>query len=277
MSKLSECPVCRENTKRRWLPDFEAVGCECCGLVYKNDLGTTEELYDYYRYEYWNERTLDAERLHNRCVRLCSVVVQFSDGKPVQKHLDVGSSRGWLLDIINSIYDNEMYGVELCEYAREQCDDDIVLYETIDKVPRYPKFDLITMSHVLEHLPEPMPMLYSIWGRLRHDGIFVCEVPNFPGEPTALPPTEKSSHVLGFSQNSLRFCLEKAGFHVREIQTALPLDCPWGKRPPSYLTAICTAKRKSVVEDKRIFAQYDQETGSLGAYPIGLAADSKAK
>lgn len=276
MTTDSLCPICEETTPRKSIADWDAIGCERCGTIYKPDLGTTEELYDFYRHEYYDRRNWDLQRVQNRSVRFCTIIGQFIH-RPIEKHLDIGSANGLLLDAVRLIWENESYGVELCERARADCHPDIISWETIDQA--HGRFDLITLSHVLEHLPEPMDMLRHIHRLLRkRDGHLVLEVPNFCGEPTALPPTEASSHVLGFSQYSLQFALEKAGFFVREIQTALPLDAPWGHRTASYLTAICTAKPMSKIVNavQRSYVQLDVVLNKMGVCPMDLATQTRA-
>jgi 2-polyprenyl-3-methyl-5-hydroxy-6-metoxy-1,4-benzoquinol methylase len=41
------------------------------------------------------------------------------------------------------------------------------------------KFNLITILHVLEHIPEPTALLEQLHPKLTIDGILVVQVPNF--------------------------------------------------------------------------------------------------
>jgi len=271
MNQLPICPVCEEHTERKYLPHWEAVGCSACGLLYKPDMSTTEELYNYYRYEYLDHRTPGPDRIQNRAIRLASIIGQFFIKSP-ERHLDIGSAQGELLEAVHCIWGTERVGVELCKRSVANYDPEIKVYETVDKVKG--KFDLITMSHVLEHLPEPMKMLRDIHKVLRkRDGHLIIEVPNVCGEPTALPPTKMSSHVLGFSQPSLHTALVYAGFYVREIQTALPLGFIWGKRPPAYLTAVATIKPMGEIKNvaERNYVQLDDVLMKMGVVPMQAA------
>jgi SAM-dependent methyltransferase len=248
--KILSCPVCADDKHQRNVLGFDARGCGVCGLIYKSEMRTTEELYNYYRYEYYAKHIVDYRRLRNRSIRLCCVIAQFLQ-RPVQRHLDVGSAEGLLSNAVHTIWGNASFGVELCKEARAQCKGLQQIWETVDDIPQdIESFDLITMSHVLEHISEPMHILTKIRHLLnKKNGHLVLEVPNFSGEPTALPPNSVTSHVLGFTQTSLKWCLNKAGFYIREIQTALPLLSRWGEKAPIYLTAICTAEPMDEIDN----------------------------
>jgi SAM-dependent methyltransferase len=78
-------------------------------------------------------------------------------------------------------------------------------------------FDLVTLSHVLEHLPDPVRALRACRRLLRPGGTLWVETPNLDclGHRRlgrvwgALEPPR---HLVLFTQGSLRTCLERAGF-----------------------------------------------------------------
>ena len=90
-------------------------------------------------------------------------------------------------------------------------------------------FDIIALSHVLEHLLEPVRVLELLRTRLRADGVLYVEVPNivpemltrYPDHPWA--PRYDEPHVTFFSTESLKHVLERAGFDVVSCETAGPL------------------------------------------------------
>ncbi len=84
-------------------------------------------------------------------------------------------------------------------------------------------FDVITMWHVLEHLPRPVPVLAELKKLLNPGGVLVISVPNygswqsqfFKGRWFHLDPPR---HLLQFEADTLRDCLHRAGFQQdREV------------------------------------------------------------
>lgn len=90
-------------------------------------------------------------------------------------------------------------------------------------------FDVIVLSHVIEHLQEPVPLLGSIHRALKPTGIFIMATPNFDSlleslkdlygrlrydraRSYFLTPFTSPYHVLGFNVTSARHILEKTGF-----------------------------------------------------------------
>lgn len=89
-------------------------------------------------------------------------------------------------------------------------------------------FDIVTMHHVLEHIPSPVEFLKNeVRPILKDDGLLVIEVPNFGSfeakinreEWEDLKPWE---HLNQFTPETLRLCLEKAGFRVIKTTTYSP-------------------------------------------------------
>lgn len=91
------------------------------------------------------------------------------------------------------------------------------------------EFDIIALSHVLEHLLEPVRVLELLRARLAPDGVLYIEVPNIPPEmldrypdhPWA--PRYDEPHITFFSTDALTRILERAGFDVVSCETAGPL------------------------------------------------------
>lgn len=72
-------------------------------------------------------------------------------------------------------------------------------------------FNLITMVHVLEHVPDPIGFLCALSEKLRPDGLLMIEVPNFLRNPFDLLIADHCTH---YTVESLRTVVEKAGFEV---------------------------------------------------------------
>jgi hypothetical protein len=82
------------------------------------------------------------------------------------------------------------------------------LYKDISQLePR--AFDLVVMSHVLEHMNHPVEFLQMLKAKYMHAGsLIMIEVPNYP----PFPSTMNINHAYGFTENTLPLCLRFAGF-----------------------------------------------------------------
>jgi SAM-dependent methyltransferase len=80
------------------------------------------------------------------------------------------------------------------------------------------QFDVVTISHVFEHLLNPVEILKLVRQHLAPDGVLYIEVPNIPAEsllkyPDHLwAPRFDEPHITFFSIDVLRDSLVKAGF-----------------------------------------------------------------
>ena len=86
------------------------------------------------------------------------------------------------------------------------------------------KFDLILMSHVLEHLTNPKETLRQLGGLLSPDGNIAIAVPDCSLDPFKLLIADHCSH---FSVKTLGSFLMGAGFDVVEVKTRLETRECW--------------------------------------------------
>jgi SAM-dependent methyltransferase len=157
--------------------------------------------------------------------------------------LDVGAAGGaFVLEAGRAGFD--AFGVEptprFAEHARSELRVDVRdgRLEDLDVGPE--TLDVVTMWHVLEHIPAPLESLALVRDRLKASGLLVVEVPNVEsvaarqmgGQWTHLDP---DVHVSQFSPSSLRALLERAGFETVAMRTFahgsyLPLRERWAPR-----------------------------------------------
>ena len=84
--------------------------------------------------------------------------------------------------------------------------------------------DVITMWHVLEHLPDPLGAIRPLGEMLVPGGILALEVPNFGSplarrEGAAWGSLQPDVHVNQFGATSLRALLERGGLEALEVGT----------------------------------------------------------
>ena len=145
------------------------------------------------------------------------------------KVLDVGCGAGGNLKTLQD-QGWDPYGVEVSEvaaaHARELVTANIHT-GTLESAPFAAKsFDLVLMSHSLEHLPSPVDALQRIHRLLKDDGLLIVSVPNLNSLEFRLfgpwwfhldPPR----HFYHFDRHTLTRAAVQAGFRVYLVRTAV--------------------------------------------------------
>lgn len=107
------------------------------------------------------------------------------------------------------------------------------------------KFDVVTLWHVLEHVPNPVEVLKKIRVILEDDGVLIFEVPNTGGFGFQYGKEDwfhldSPRHVILYNKKSAAKLCALAGFTVTRIESSwldYPLDLFWSirKSPIRYL------------------------------------------
>lgn len=149
-----------------------------------------------------------------RSDRLVHCLKDFLDLGKNGRMLDIGCANGNFLRAFAKVVKGwEMNGVEWDEkYLPEvmAIPGFVRLYsDGMNHVPA--GFDLITLIHCFEHIPDPGPMLRSIYDKLEPRGLLFIDVPDCSVNPFVLVIADHSSH---FSLASLLSLVEQAGFEI---------------------------------------------------------------
>jgi SAM-dependent methyltransferase len=143
--------------------------------------------------------------------------------------LDVGCSTGTLMAVASG-RGWKVEGLErdrvTAEEARRRVGADVHCVETIGELPPDRSYDLVVMSHVLEHVRDPATALRQARGRLGPSGFVLIRVPNARSVashstgrlwPWFCPPI----HLYYFDSESLAGLLTRTGFDLRGTWTWL--------------------------------------------------------
>lgn len=138
--------------------------------------------------------------------------------------LDLGFGRGYLMRVAPA-YGFEVYGVDSSQalvdrLALEFGDRAARCVLGRDPIP-WKSFDVVVMSHVLEHLPDPRQTLRDVAGALNPGGLLYVAVPDLGSMHfkvlgrhwEAINPLV---HLQYFTEASLRTLLTDAGFDAPE-------------------------------------------------------------
>ena len=133
--------------------------------------------------------------------------------------LDIGCGNGAFLKIFSQkMLPWKLYGSEFDEKYQEEVEQ----IPNVQKMHAEPlsqidtKFDLISMIHVLEHIPHPVKILSEIKKMLTPNGLLFIQVPNPTENPFATMIADHCSH---FTQNSLGRILSKCGLSIIHYST----------------------------------------------------------
>lgn len=226
---ILQCPVCGEAERSLWLRSlgFELVRCARCGHRYASEVLTFDAL----ARGYYNEPDADIAKRslavkRRRFREYCELLTRsFPTGIAGRSVLDVGCNAGELLCLFRDA-GCTVAGLEAspgpASVARARLGDRIWTGEVERVFPEGERFDIITMSHVLEHIIAPTALLHRLREALLPGGVLLIEVPN--AEDPLLRvwrglyrPLCPGDHVSFFDVASLRRLVTKSGFEVLDI------------------------------------------------------------
>lgn len=225
---LAHCPGCGENRLETAVePDI--ARCAVCQLYFRNPRPTQAEIARSYdtggTFEAWQEEEAARSEMWNRRLDL---VRKFSSAGRL---LDVGTGDGrFLVTAQKGGY--EVVGSEVSAagagYAHER-GFDVHLGQITDLNLPDDSFDLATIWHVLEHVPDPGAVLRKVHALLRPGGFSFVAVPNeenffvrqrfdrAQGSPFDPLQFGGEIHLTYFRPATLRRTLRAAGFEVMEF------------------------------------------------------------
>jgi SAM-dependent methyltransferase len=135
--------------------------------------------------------------------------------------LDVGCGAGNFLQAAGKLQPRwALYGADINDHRREQI---LALpgvqgFFTGDIAHIDTTFDVICMSHVLEHVAAPLEFLKRLRSMLNPQGVLVVLVPNWADNYFDLLVADHCSH---FTPGALRALLQRAGYGIQEESSRL--------------------------------------------------------
>lgn len=153
--------------------------------------------------------------------------VMWLDGTRPGKLLDVGCGDGQFLANMREL-GWEVHGVEPDGQAVKAANQKFGLnvHEGALEKISFPDntFDAITMSHVIEHLPNPIGTLRECKRMLKKGGRLVMTAPNIESLAHRLYrdswlPLDPPRHLFLYSPSTLRTCVERSGLRIMELRT----------------------------------------------------------
>lgn len=244
------CPLCasgRVAARRRLAAIIRSVftrstvaTCRSCGLSFMSPLPHDSDLNGVYEEEYFQaysgfgiampaQSELPPARYRERLRK-----VQQQTG--VGELLEVGPGNGAFLNFAQQS-GWRVIGIETSRYAAQQAATryglDIRCGTLATANLSDDSFHIVHMSHVLEHLTDPIGSLKAVYRKLKPGGALIIEVPNefenlqfriLSSLRMVRPYPVRSTHVYFFTPVTLRRALQAAGFRVRHVATVRDLE-----------------------------------------------------
>jgi SAM-dependent methyltransferase len=217
--------------------------CRDCGFVFREH-ADVRAVYEGGAYEEdGGERYVAEDEARRRDARVRLNWLRHT--APAGDLLDVGAAGGAFVAEANR-GGYRAWGIEptpaFAEHARAVLGVD-VRTGTLEDVDLQPaSVDVVTMWHVLEHLPEPVVQLRRLGDALRPAGVLAIEVPNYGSEVArrqgrAWASLEPDVHVSQFTPATLRTALESSGFEPLAVATVpiTPYLTPLRRWNPRHL------------------------------------------
>lgn len=233
------CPVCKSAEITLFLScvdytvskqQFHLQCCSGCGFVFTSprpqnaDLGKFYESDEYISHS--NTKKGIVSRLYqsvrNKTLRQKLQLINSRQAKGAL--LDIGCGTGEFLNVMKSA-GWTVRGIEPGEKAREMARNnyqlDVQPEEALATIPAS-SMDVITMWHVLEHVPDLHGRLNELFSILKSDGLLIVAVPNRNSHDAAhygkyWAAYDVPRHLWHFRPQDIRSLFAQHGFEVKEV------------------------------------------------------------
>jgi len=231
---MPDCPGCASPyTGPAWrYKDFEIYECHACDLQFANPMEAGSQSFYEMRYEDYmadavSGNTHPGYRFLKEKID-ATIQKWIPNGK--RNVIDVGCGAGILLIDLQK-RGLECFGIDfnphLVRIAREQFGLNVEMQRIEEVAGMEVRYDLALLSHVLEHVADPLGLLCQIATLLKPGGLLIIDVPNrlycrqrtrfYRGE---LGWGEYPPHHLSFwSEKPMRIVLKSAGYRVLECKS----------------------------------------------------------
>lgn len=160
-----------------------------------------------------------------------NIICSFLDKKVNSRILDYGCDTGFLLDIIRKKHPSknfEFCGADINEYAlnyARQKYRDFTFFSIDNKLFDNEKFDIIILSHVLEHIHDRDGFVKNLKKLLNKDGTLIIAIPQerIRGDCTTIELlynvikcSFENPHVVKINYRDLNELLANNGLHIKE-------------------------------------------------------------
>lgn len=197
--------------------------CRACGLIFRNNISRSEEIYDSYYEKNGGRFGFGVEHIVKvfRFWRALKIYLKYPKAKSI---LDIGSGRGWTLCYLKKYFRyQKAVGIQISQNAYNFSKENLgleVYNQDFLELNFSEKFDIVTLWHVLEHLHEPDIYLDKISGSMDSGEILMIEVPNYSSWTRKLTgkywlALDPKHHINFFTEKVLKKMLIERHFKIK--------------------------------------------------------------
>ncbi len=230
--KSLKCNLCGSNNYNvfKKIGDYLLIRCKHCGLVCLNCDSVEEKMNKKYSLPYYAKTIFDREpktegelkrQINKNAERAKQIISEV--GKQ-GKLLDIGCGPGFFIACMRE-YGWDVTGVDVSDWATDFARKKLglnVFTGAVEKIKFNDNFNLVTMMHVLEHLPDPVVTLKRVYELISDEGWLFITGPNLASFDRIWHGRNwrwftDRSHLYFFTPETYRRVLEKAGFLIQKI------------------------------------------------------------
>lgn len=206
--------------------NFSVFRCKNCGMGITCPRPQEEKLKQFYPQGYYDEKKIKFNVFTRQFIKFhewskIRLIRRYYHGQP-GRMLDIGCGRGRQLKYFKD-RGWETWGTELSQtsavFARNQLKLDICVGQLDHCGFKEDFFDVVSLWHVLEHLPDPEGALRQIERITKKGGLLFVSLPNFSSWQSRLAKnlwfhTDVPRHLYHFTPRALEKLLTAANFKI---------------------------------------------------------------
>ncbi len=221
-----KCPLCNRTdytTSTIVLNDLRRksriASCRNCGLWFLLDLKKSRAQVYTENYSVWGQDEQSEEKLveSSKKVHFAYILSLLNKKFPLKNKtlLDIGTGKGYLLEVAKTMGVKNCYGLELSKFAARIAEKKFpkrIFNCAIGDIHTNTKFDIITLTDLVEHLPKIRSDFKKIHSLLKPGGVLLITTPNTDSLTRKIRPQQwfqyKFEHVIYFNKKSMRYMLQ---------------------------------------------------------------------
>ena len=242
LTAVSNCPVCDKTEFSNHLDikdyflsqeSFNIAKCDNCGFLFTNPRPDENGIQKYYESDEYLSHSKDKKGILSTVynfVRNYSIRKKYNlivKLKPSGSILDIGCGTG---EVLKHFSDNgwDVQGIEPADNARDYAKNTLNLpvdNEGLLNQIKSNSFDVVTLWHVLEHVPKLQERMQQINRILKDDGVLIIALPNYNSWDakhfsTFWAAWDVPRHLYHFSQKTFSLLAKK---HQLKLVETLPM------------------------------------------------------